>query len=54
MISSVIRSLHFVIPDLIGNPWTALSSLRNGQAMVSRIRGNDKIWIGGVSIGVSA
>ena len=54
MTSSVIRSRNFVIPDLIGNPWTALSSLRNGQAMDSRVRGNDKIWIGGVAIGVSA
>lgn len=54
MTSSVIRSRNFVIPDLIGNPWTALSSLRNGQAMDSRICGNDKILIGGVVIGVSA
>lgn len=54
MTSSVIRSRNFVIPDLIGNPWTALSSLRNRQAMDSRIRGNDKIWIVGVAIGVSA
>jgi hypothetical protein len=54
MTSSAIRSLNFVIPDLIGNPWTALSSLRNVQAMDSRIRGNDKIWTGGVTIGVSA
>ncbi len=37
---------YFVIPDLIGNPWPELSCLRNGQAMDSRLRGNDKMFVG--------
>ena len=38
------RTPSFVIPDLIENPWTALSSMRNGQVMDSRLRGNDKVF----------
>ncbi len=34
-----------VIPDLIGNPWPEPSCLRNGQAMDSRLRGNDKVVV---------
>jgi hypothetical protein len=34
---------YCVIPDLIGNPWPEMSCLRNGQAMDSRVRGNDKV-----------
>jgi hypothetical protein len=38
---------NFVIPDLIGNPWSEPSSLRNGQVMDSRLRGNDKVAVVG-------
>ena len=36
---------NFVIPDLIGNPWSETSCLRNSQAMDSRLRGNDKVVV---------
>ena len=39
----------FVTPDLIGGPWSALSCLRNSQAMDSRLRGNDKVVVAGES-----
>jgi hypothetical protein len=42
--------LFSVIPDLIGNLWPELSSLRNGQAMDSRFRGNDTVFVGGRGI----
>ena len=44
MTSPFTQTPNFVIPDLIGNPWPKLSSMPNGQAMDSRLRGNDKIW----------
>ncbi len=37
-----------VIPDLIGNLWSALSSMRNGHAMDSRLRGNDRGFVEGL------
>ncbi len=42
--SAHLTTSNFVIPDLIGNPWPKLSCLRNGQAMDSRLRGNDKAF----------
>ena len=42
---SMIAIPKFVIPDLIGNPWPEPSITRNGQAMDSRLRGNDKGFV---------
>ena len=46
--SSFFQTHYFVIPDLIGNPLPELSSMHNGRAMDSRLRGNDNM------LGVSA
>ena len=35
----------FVTPDVIGGPWSGPSFMRNGQAMGSRLRGNDKVVV---------
>jgi hypothetical protein len=43
MAAGFTQTSNFVIPDLIGNPWPKLSSMPNGQAMDSRVRGNDKV-----------
>jgi hypothetical protein len=51
MTSPFIPTHSFVIPDLIGNPWPELSLMQNGQAMDSRLRGNDKVFGCGVVIG---
>jgi hypothetical protein len=40
---------YCVIPDLIGNPWPELSSMRKRPAMDSRFRGNDNRFGRGVS-----
>ena len=44
MTSPFIPIHNFVIPDLIGNPWSELSLMWNGQTMDSRLRGNDKVF----------
>ena len=54
MTSPFTQTPNFVIPDLIGNPWSALSFTRNGQAMDSRLRGNDKIWCADAVCGEAA
>ena len=43
--SAMIAIPQFVIPDLIGNPWPELSFMGNGQAMDSRLCGNDKEFV---------
>jgi hypothetical protein len=47
--SAALITPNCVIPDLIGNPWSAPSSMRNGQAMDSRLRGNDNVFAGKVA-----
>ena len=39
-----------VIPDLIGNLWSALLLKRNGHAMDSRLRENDNVIADGMGV----